>query len=667
MSKKSDLSTPNKINDIPIDELKENISTMQDDLAQVMKIKNKSNKQSFISTFKKIGSRSKEIQHELAEVYTDVDGEIPDMTKLEHLEMPLWQKLLYWVTAFFAIIFFASLIGFLVFSNLSNDSFTNERVIFKIEPPLSVVSGQESVYTLIITNNEKVNLYDLNIDLKYPEDFQYVSSTPEASGDKKNSWSIGILRVGETIKIELTGKIIASLGSVHNLSGVLTFKPENINSEFQQKVSLDLGVNASVINVNISGPDKLLSNQNGDYVITLKNVGLDNLKDIEVIAEYPQGFVFSSSSPQTKAGSNRVWEIAELVTSTEASTSTEKKIIISGNFSGVSESGNQEIRIKVNLKKSSDWILQSEQSIITNIIKDQLKLTLIVNGSGEDQPVNFGDLLIYTASFKNTGHEDLKNIELTAHLDSDILDWDSLKDSALGKKSGNSLTWTGKQVPQLLNLRPGEEGSISWQIRVKDFDSLRGQDIGRLSVESYLEAKAIMADNESSVLGKTIVNSVNSDLNLEVGARYYNEDNVALGAGPIKPQVGQASSYNIFFKLNNNIHDISNIEVSASLPAGVNWDNKEDHDTGDVIYNSKTRKLSWTISRLSKKAEGAYLNFNVSITPKESDGGRVLVLIPEVRLSAKDIETGADISKTVKAITTAFNDPILGNVSGIVE
>lgn len=665
MPKKTILPTSNEISEPPIDELRENISTMQDGLAQVMK--NKSGKKSFISSFKKIGSRSKEIQHELAEVYTDTDGEIPDMTKLEHSEMPLWQKLLYWATAFFAVVFFASLIGFLVFSNLSGDSFTNDRVIFKIDPPLSVVSGQESVYTIIITNNEKVNLYDLNIDLKYPDDFQYVSSTPEASGEKKNAWSMGVLRVGETVKIELTAKIVASLGSVHNLSGILSFKPENINSEFQQKVSLDLGVNASVISLNVSGPDKLLSNQNGEYVVTLRNVGLETLENIEVVADYPQGFVFSSSSLQAKSGSNGTWEINDLATSTEGSTSTDKKITISGNFSGISESGNQEIRFKVNLKKSSDWILQAEQSAITNVVKDQLKLTLVINGSGEDQPVGFGELLIYTASFKNTGHEDLKNIELTAHLDSDILDWDSLKDSALGKKSGNSLIWTGKQVSQLLSLRPGEEGSISWQIRVRDYDSLRGEDIGKLSVESYLEAKTTAVGNESSVSGKTITNSVNSDLSLEAGARYYNEDNIALGAGPIKPQVGQASSYNVSLKLGNNIHDISNIEVSATLPAGVSWDNKEDHDTGDVVYNSKTRKLSWTISRLSKRADGAYLNFNISITPKESDSGRVLVLIPEVRLSGKDIETGADISKTVKAITTAFDDPILEKVSGIVE
>jgi uncharacterized repeat protein (TIGR01451 family) len=655
-------------NDI-VDEVKTgfdgDISTMQDDLAQVMKNRNK--KEGFMASFRKIGNRSNEIQHELAEVYADIDGEIPDMTKLEHTEKPLWQKILYWLTAFFAVAFFASLIGFLVFSNLNKETFTNDRVVFKIEPPLSIVSGQDSLYTIIITNNERVNLYDLNIELRYPDSFQYVSATPEAAGEKKNSWSIGVLKIGESVKIEFKGKMIAPLNSVHNLSAVMNFKPENINSEFQQKDSLDLGVNASVINLNITGPDKLLSNQNGDYIITVRNIGVEVLENVEIIAEYPQGFVLTSSTPQSKNGANGTWEINKLATSTENSTSSDRKIVINGNFSGVSESGNQELKIKANLKQEGDWILQSEQSAITNIIKDQLKLTLVVNGSGEDQSVSFGDLIFYTASFKNTGHEDLKNVVLSAHLNSEILDWDTLKDDALGKKTGNTLSWTGKQLPQLLSLRPGEESSVSWQIRVKDFESIKDENIGKMSVESYLEADVSVEEVNTVITSKTITSSINSDLNISAAARYYNEDNLALGAGPIKPQVGEASSYNIKISLNNNIHDISNIEVSAVLPAGVNWDNKEDHDTGDVSYNSKTRRLTWTISRLSKRADGASVAFNISITPKESDSGRVLVLIPEIKLSGKDMETGTDLSKTIKAITTAFDDPILGKVSGIVE
>jgi outer membrane usher protein FimD/PapC len=171
----------------------------------------------------------------------------------------------------------------------------------------------------------------------------------------------------------------------------------------------------------------------------------------------------------------------------------------------------------------------------------------------------------------------------------------------------------------------------------------------------------------STVKSKILVNSINSDLSLKAAARYYNEDNVALGSGPITPQAGQSSSYNIQLTLSNNLHDIGNIEVSAVLPKNVGWDNKETHNTGNVSYSANSRKVSWTISKLLRTAAGTEADFNLSITPTDGDVGRVLILLPEIKLIAKDLDTGAAITKTVKAITTSFDDPILGQLSGIVE
>lgn len=659
--------------DDEITELENNVGTMQDDIAKIITNKNHGklmNKKSRLFGVKTptIG-RSREIQRDLADVYTDNDGQIPDLTRLDRSERPLWQTILYSLVAIFSVLLVVSIAGFLVFSNLNKETFTNERVIFKIEPPIAVVSGQAQAYTIIISNNEKVNLYNLNIALLYPDAFQYVSGTPEATGDKNNTWDISVLKIGESKEITFTGRITADLNSIQNLSGTLTFKPENLNADFNQKASVDLGVNSSVLTMAIDSEEKVLANQNVEYVVTLKNIGEEILKDVEVTAEFPKGFVPKAATPEPKDGSNNIWTIDKIATSTPAAaTTTEKKIKISGNYSGIVDSGNQEFKVKANWKGGSRTLLMAEQSFITNVVKDQLNLSLVVNGSGEDQAVSFGDLLFYTLAYKNTGQDELKNIELKASLNSEVLDWDTLLDGNHGKKKGGAITWTGKEVPKLLSLRPGEEGEISWQIRVKDLSSLNQADVTKYNIESSIEAKVTNQDGQTdTIAGKVLTNSINSDLGLQAAARYYDEDNVALGAGPIQPKTGSASSYNIRLSLSNNLHNIGNIIVTAILPGNVNWDNKESHDTGDVAYSAKARKVTWMISKLSKTADGASADFNLSITPTENDLGRVLILLPEISLVAKDLDTGADISKTVKAITTSFNDPILGQVSGIVE
>ncbi|MFA5020879.1 MAG: hypothetical protein WC517_02340 [Patescibacteria group bacterium] len=658
--------------DDEITELENNIGTMQDDVAKVITDKNHS---PILTVGLKRGrrqpasGRSQEIQRDLADVYTDNDGQIPDLTRLDRSERPLWQTILYSLVAVFAALLAVSIAGFIIFSNLNQETFTNERVVFKIEPPISVVSGELQTYTIIISNNEKVNLYNLNISLLYPEYFQSASSTPEATGDKGNTWDISVLKIGETKEIKLAGRVSAGLGDILNLSGVLTFKPENINAEFNQKASVDLGVNSSVLTLTIDAEEKVLANKNAEYGINLKNFGEAELKDIEVTAEFPAAFTVISSQPPAKDGSNNIWTIASLATSSpEAAESSPKQIKIIGNYAGIVEAGNQEIKIKASVKQGGNSVLLAEQSVVTSVIKDQLELSLVINGSGEDQAVSFGDLLFYTLAYKNTGQEELKNVKLTAYLKSEVLDWETLMDDDAGKKKGETIIWTGKEVSQLLSLRPGETGEISWQIRVKDLADLNQAAVTQFNIENYAEAEiANSGGGTDTIVSRTVNNSINSDLGLQASARYYNEDNLALGAGPIQPQAGSASSYNIKLTLANNLHNIGNIIVTATVPNNVNWDNKESHNTGEVAYSAKARKITWMISQLPKTARGTEANFNLSISPTESDLGKILILLPEISLTAKDLDTGAAISKTVKAITTAFNDPILGQVSGIVE
>lgn len=656
---KSDKKTSEKI--VPSNDLRENIGTMQDDLARAISEKNhlpeKSHKKKPNDLFD-----DRDIQRNLAEVYTDGNGHVPDLTKLEKSQRPLWQTILYSLIAVLLVLFVASAAGFWYFSSLDKETFTNENVVFKLEPPISLVSGQESAYTLVISNNEKVNLYNLNIELFYPESFKYSSGTPEAAGEKNNIWNIGVLKAGETQKIELSGKIIAPLGSIQTFKGTVSYKPANLNADFKKEIIADLSIASATISLEISGPEQLLADQPAEYKIKYQNASLDDLTDLEVIVDYPQGFIFSSSTPTPSAGTNNIWSISQLASSSEGT------IVFAGKFSGVAEAGPQEIKARLNLKQGNDYLTQSEQSLAVEIIKDQLALQLVVNGSGEDQSVSFGDLLVYTLNFKNNSQEDLRNIQLQAKLASDILDWETLIDQNRGSVSGDTITWTGRQVAKLLKLGPGEEGEVSWQIRLKDAAAGSNPDISNFSVESYGEASLSDGDTLGSpIRSKKIINAVNSDLDLSITPRYYDENNVALGSGPLSPKSGETSSYNIQLVLKNNLHNITNIEVSAVLPQNVSWNNKENHNLGDFIYNASTKKIMWKVARLPKSSKDGVADFNISITPNSGDVGKVLILMPEIILTATDSETGAAINKKFRAITTAFEDPIMGQLSGIVQ
>ncbi len=643
---------------------------MQDDLVGLIEKKNNC-KSGFFKH--KLGKGKKDIQKNLVEVYTNGDGEIPDLTKLDKGQRPLWQTITYSLIGVLVALLILAGAGFWLFNSLGNSStFTNKNVLLKIEPPLSVVSGQVGDYTITIANNEKVNLYDVKLSLTYPDNFQLTSSSPKAMGEKKNMWNFSVLSVGQTQTIVVSGILMDSINTTKTFKANMDFKPANQNASYQQEAYGDAIISSSTVGLSITGPEKILANSKAEYTMVISNTGSSTLNNLQLVVQYPSGFTYASSTLMPDGGGNNIWTISKLdslSTSTKA-TSSQIQIRVSGNYGSTIDAGNTEFQAKINLNNNGDYYLQNEQSLTTTVAKDQMNLQMVVNGSGEDQSINFGDLLIYSLSFKNTGQSELANIQVKANLDSQIVDWTTYQGDGNATVKDNQITWTGKQIPQLLKLAPGAEGTINWQVRVKDSSVVLDKNVSKFSMEGSAEAYGKQATSTSlESLGKTkvVTNSINSDIGLTAQARYYNEDNIALGSGNIQPKADEASGYNIKLELVNNLHDMSDIQVSATLPKNVIWDNKENHNTGDVIYNSKTKKLLWTISRLPKSAQNTAVDFSVSITPTINDIGKVLILVPQVDLTAIDMTTGANVSKSVKAITTAFKDPIMGDLSGIVQ
>jgi len=637
------------------------VSTMQDDLANLITAKNKKVKK---PRKRMQDAASRDVQRKLAEVYTDGDGEIPDLTKLDKTERPWWKNGLYISSVVLFILLVAAGAGFWIFSNTNGDNFTNEKVTLKIDTPITLVSGQESEYEITITNREKIDLYNAKLELVYPDNFQYINAEPVGTGEKHNIWTFTILESGETQRIKITGKLIATIDSVQTFRGALSFKPAGLNADFRQESIVDAVVASSIISLNVNGPDKTLANQEVEYVIDYQNMSEEDLTDLQLVVEYPPEFTFTQAVPEPNENNGHsMWQIDEL--SAEGS----GEVKIGGNF-GAASGGNYEVKARIQLKEGGDYYPQSEDLIVTKVIKDQLTMGLIINASAEDQPINFGDLLVYSLSFENTGQEDLEDIKIVANLDSQILDWGTLADDNNARWQGSSITWTGKEVPSLLKLGPGEKGELSWTIMVEDSDIINDDDISKFGVDSQVIATVEQKgeiSGEVTIMTKVISNSINSDLSLAAKARYYNDLNIPLGSGPIEPEVGQKSSYNVRIEISNNLHDVKDIMVVATLPPQARLGDKKSHTVGDLIFNQQAKKVTWNIARLPKSTSNTEATFNVEIDPTDEDLGRVLILISEINLTAKDADTGADISKQLKAVTTSFDDPILGRVNGIVK
>jgi uncharacterized repeat protein (TIGR01451 family) len=345
------------------------------------------------------------------------------------------------------------------------------------------------------------------------------------------------------------------------------------------------------------------------------------------------------------------------------------------------EAGTQNVRIKYKVKVKTDdqqkinlrleakaendqFYTFAEREVLVDVIKSSLNLTLSLNGNKSDTNVNFGDTLNYSISYSNKGDAPMKDVVIMAALNSDFLNWTTLKDKHNGQKKKGIITWTRNEISELAELEAGKEGTIDFSINVSNFNT---SDLGQnFAIKSYAqfsigngEELKEGSDNKSNEINSKI----NSDLKFKEQIRYFDEDNVPVGDGPLPPQVGQKTSLKVYWQITNNLHELNNVQVEYPLPPAVSFDSRSQASVGSLGYDSATNKIIWSIGRLPLTVYNATAEFNIAVNPVDDNRNKIMVLSGGAVISALDIDTQETIVKTSQVQTTKLEDDDIASLN----
>ena len=553
--------------------------------------------------------------------------------------------------------------------------FETERVILEIAGPQSLLSGQDIAYTIKYGNQERVNLNNAELNVYFPENFVLTETAPLSSSaadnpgatSRINNWKLGQLKVGQTGEIEIKGRIIAEKGK-QTLTASLSYKPENFNSEFEKNAILETEIASAILSLNIDGPTQITADEKVTYKLTYQNNLKDTEKNSKITVIYPPGFIVEKSKPAPSAEKPALRDAGNIWYKDNLEFNQPETIEITGSFAQGS-SGKKDLKAKIEIKDGANLILSEEKTLSTAIVKEGLLLNLIINGSTDSRPVILGDYLNYSITFRNNGQSTMADLEVTATLDGEILDWSSIDDKNKGLILGDQIIWDKNLVPALALLPSGNSGSIDFRIKTKDMSFVAGLTGDKLQATSLAEIKIgqINGQENNSILKSTaIITKINTDLDLRVAGRYFNDDNITVGSGPIPPKVGAATSYQISWTVTNTLHEVKNIKIKTVLPANISWTGVSGIATGQLAYDPTAREISWQINRLPVGVTELTASFNVSLTPSEDQVGKILILTPETTLEAVDSETNAPINLTREAITTNLETDPIAKGKGVV-
>lgn len=614
-----------------------------------------------------------EIDNRLSEIYLDKRGR-----KIDVRTMTIKKKA-NWFWRFFKKIFWLVVIASLVYYGYSywrGGGSDVSALEFQITGPEQIVAGEDFFYLVSYHNPTKFILTKIRLELQYPVNFIFDSATiTPTSGDY--GWDLLDLAPGASGTLEIKGKLIGTPEAVNVIFGNLSYLPGTLTSRFKKEASASTVINGSGFRIDLVYSQTAFVNQENEMSLVLSDVQNNYLGDFDLSFSLPaeaNASVTATTSPViisseasstkpliTKNGGNS-WRISNLLTG-----AGRQEIPLVYIVKNKLDNQTISVRLEKKLAEGESYIFW-EKSFNPQLVSSDLNLTILLGDSKSDSAVNFGDTLNYTLTYANAGAVAYQDVTVMAVLDSDFIDWNSLNDEYKGQLAGRSIIWTKNEIPALAEIKPGVKGELSFQVKLQKFkESDFGKNLTLISYAQYgINKNAVRGQSNRS---NTLTSRINSNLELNESIRYFNEDNLPVGAGPLPPQVDIKTSFKVYWTIKNSLHELTDTKVVFTLPDKVVWEEGGATNVGSVYYQAATRQVIWEIGRLPVSVTRADAEFSLSVTPEIDDRGKILILSAGSTVSATDTETKQTLTRRTTGKTTKLEDDDIAslNNSGIVQ
>lgn len=603
-----------------------------------------------------------DIDESLSEIYQGNDGHLVNLQEMNiKRRRSIWTRFGF---AFLYIIIAAGIIGGAYYWVVNRGTDVTALDV-RIAAPQNLQANQEFTYTLDYRNQENSQLSNLELVVVYPENFILKEAFP-APSEGDNKWRLEDLGAFSSGQVKITGKMIARPGQSNLIFADLSYRPEGLTSTYKKTASTDVMLAGSGIDLTASVPGSVLVGaeesidvvykpqaQNYIDTFTVRLTGSDQLQSLG--GDNPAGVTYSEPG---------IWKI-------DPAQVSDKPLKLRFKFN---DKKNETEEIKAVFEYTDPGtgrtLAFDEKSATLEVIKNSLNLTLQANGDSADQGINFGQTVNYSISYENKGSVTMNDVIIMAVVDGDAVDWRKLSDANAGKVSGSTITWTAAEIADLKSVVKGQKGTIEFSVPIRPVSEASLVDDGEIT--SYAQFsfgdKPIDLSNQNDVnRSNRLILKVNSDASVDEAVRYFDQDNIAVGTGPLPPRSNETTTVKVYWTIKNSLHEIGGVRVATTLPPNVSWDAKNQVSTGNLNYDPATNEVVWEVGRLPLSVSTATAEFSIAVRPRLSDRNKVMVLVSGTTLTATDSQTSFTIKETLKAQTTRLEKDDIANTDGIVQ
>ncbi|MEW6407717.1 MAG: hypothetical protein AB1465_03435 [Patescibacteria group bacterium] len=530
-------------------------------------------------------------------------------------------------------------------------SFLGDQINFSIFGTKEIASGNKVDLTVVYTNNEKIALKDLEINILYPDGFIFEGAEPVSQKDVKNIFTKEKLAPGEQDKIAISGRLLGNPKETKKFYATISFKPENVSSRFSKETEFDVLVAESQLQLETTLPTTVLENEILKYKTMIKNTGEETVENLQIKMDFPASFEINQTDPK-RSGEENIWNFQDIKPGQEEIIEIEGRLYAQINETKV-------FKIQAGQKnEKGDFYLQNEKEVKVRVAKFDLSLRTQVNGE-ENLNVNLGSDIELKIHYKNKSSENLPNVLVEASIDENLFD-KSLIEVSSGKYEKGKIIWDKTTKNEFASLDKTGEGDLS--VRLKILPELAISSLSDKNFSAKFKAKLTSDLKELGREDKYIreSNEAEAKINTQVGynieIRYYDQNNKKpVGSGPLPPRVGFETTYWVYLNLTNTTNDVEKAKAEIYLPKeGISFAGGKTSSLG--ILDFFDGKIIWNIDKLQggigKIKPQLQASFDISITPDKTMVGKVPKLIEKSSFSGIDLFTGNEIKIDRGILTT---------------
>lgn len=599
-----------------------------------------------------------EVDQSLMEIYQDERGEAVDVSKFSIRRRRWWFKLI--AIAIYSLV--VLILGWFGYNYYTSYRAKNDLFTVNIETDKDIVAGQEFTYKINYKNTGSVAMSDVEVKIDWPEAFIFSKAEPMAT-QNNNYWQIGELAPQASGVIVVTGKLINKIGENNQAQIVANFRPNNLSSAFKVSQENNIILSDSSLLIGLSAPDTLSLGRNNEIAVSYQAKESNQIDNLLLTINQPdwgEVKLLGADNKIIEPTAAGVW----LLNQPQSEVNGLKMIIIPDQDS----SGDKNLLLKIETKIGDKLYLVDSRDFEFKVVNSRFNLLLKVNDNNSGGGVSAGQVLNYRIDYVNQGETNLSNLKIVASLNGAWLDWSSLKDQDKGQIDGQKIYWTKKELPGLALLKPGASGSINFSIKLKDWENGDKNDAGEISSFVYYTTEdEVDSELKEDQKSNTVNHQLNSNLGFQESIMYFNEDNIAVGSGPLPLVVGEMTNFKVYWHLSNTKHDLRDLTVVADLPDYVTWGGKNYTAEGEISYDQDKHQVIWKLDKMSAEVDDLVGEFSIGVTPRADQKERIIILMSGSTVKATDNATGSLLEVSSKAKTSQLEDDEIVETDGIVR